>query len=126
MTFRGTLRSASTRKAAIASGGKSAFDLFADELDEDSERAKHHKDDNHPCRGVVIKVKVRVEVWVCSINGAYYTAPYFPMSSGARHFARQIDFVRTVISAVVVSMLRCFALRSKVCKAGGARGGGGG
>ena len=84
MTFRGTLRSASTRKAAIASGGKPAFDLFADELDEDSERAKHHKDDNHPCRGVVIKVKVRVEVWVCSIHGAYYTAPYFPMSSDVK------------------------------------------
>jgi len=75
--------------AAIASGGKSAFDLFADELDEDSVRAKHHKDDNHPCRGVVIKIKVRVEVWVCSIHGVYYTAPYFPMLSGARHFARQ-------------------------------------
>ena len=36
----------------------------------------------------------------------------------------RFDFVCTVISAAVVSMLLCFALRSKVCKAGGARGGG--
>ena len=83
MTFRGTLSGAALRKADIAGGSRS-------EVTKDLSQSRQQEQDNRNplrprrCGGVVLKVVK----WIpAKLHGAYYTAFFFPMSSGAPNAA---------------------------------------